>query len=283
MISLADYLTEFPEESDRPFQSLKTTKPTPQKKPSFAHLTLVADGLPVKKRPVRKVPEHLEAIPEMGDEAKALESVDFDAADFGFDAGPMVEQDAPALPALPQVSEEDVEAARAEGHEAGRQEAFAEAASQVDAAVAAALEAERLQASEAMAQAVETARRDALAEEGGRLGELLADKLDRIEAAMRTSFASVLKPIAIDIRSRQTVAELAAAVATLSLDGRALSLEAVGPAPLLDAFAEALGPRRGFVAFEADESLSDIRISCDQTTLETRLADWKRALEEALQ
>ena len=48
MISLADYLTEFPEESDGPFQSLKTAQPAPQKKkPSFEHLTLVADGPPV--------------------------------------------------------------------------------------------------------------------------------------------------------------------------------------------------------------------------------------------
>ena len=283
MISLADYLTEFPEETDKPFQSLKTAKPAPQKKPSFEHLTLVADGLPVKKRPARKVPEHLEAIPEIGDEARALESVEFDAADFGFDTAPIEAAQDFALPALPQVTEEDVEAARAEGREAGREEALAEVEARVEAAVAAALEAERASAAEAEAEAIAAARRDALAEEGGRLGDLLTDKLERIETAMRTSFASVLKPIALDIRSRQTVEDLAAAVATLSLDGRALSLEAVGPAPLLDAFAEALGPRRGFVAFEADESLSDIRISCDQTTLETRLADWKRALEEALQ
>ncbi|NDW04884.1 hypothetical protein [Jiella pacifica] len=283
MISLADYLTEFPEESDRPFQSLKTAKPAAQKKPSFEHLTLVADGLPVKKRPARKVPEHLEAIPEIGDEAKALESVEFDAADFGFDAAPIGEEAEPAFPMFPQVTEEDVEAARAEGREDGRLEALAEIEQRVEGAVAAAVEAERAKAASATAEAVEAARREALAEEGGRLGELLTDKLERIETAMRTSFASVLKPIAIDIRSRQTVEELAAAVSTLSLDGRALSLEAVGPAVLLDAFAEALGPRRGFVAFEADDSLSDIRISCDQTTLETRLADWKRALEEALQ
>lgn len=283
MISLADYLTEFPEESDRPFQSLKTAKPTPQKKPSFEHLTLVADGLPVKKRPIKKVPEHLEAIPEIGDEAKALENVDFDAADFGFDPAPVEGLHEAELPALPSLTEEDVEAARADGHAAGRREALAEVESRVEVAVAAALTAERQRAAAATAEAVEAARRDALAEEGGRLGELVSDKLDRIETAMRTSFASVLKPIAIDVRSRQTVEELAGAVATLSLDGRALSLEAVGPATLLDAFAEALGPRRGFVAFEADESLSDIRISCDQTTLETRLADWKRALEEALQ
>ena len=132
MISLADYLTEFPEESDRPFQSLKTAKPAAQKKPSFEHLTLVADGLPVKKRPARKVPEHLEAIPEIGDEAKALESVEFDAADFGFDAAPIGEEAEPAFPMFPQVTEEDVEAARAEGREDGRLEALAEIEQRVE-------------------------------------------------------------------------------------------------------------------------------------------------------
>lgn len=282
MISLADYLTEFPEESDRPFQSLAAPKPKPQKKPQFEHLTLVSDGLPVKKQKTKPVPQHLEAIPEMDAAEKALEEVSFDSADFGFDAEPAFEVPAAQI-ALPQLTDEDVEAARAEGIEAGRMEALAEAEERIEAAVAEALAAERERAAAEQAEAVEAARLAALAEEGGRLGELVADKLERIEAALRTSFASVLKPIAVDLRTRQTVEELASAVATLSLDGRALALQAIGPAALLDAFAEALGPRRGFVAFEADEALSDIRISCDQTTLETRLADWKQALEEALQ
>ncbi|MAU96854.1 MAG: hypothetical protein CMP81_13355 [Fulvimarina sp.] len=280
MISLADYLTEFPEESDRPFQSLKAARPKPEKKPSFEHLTLVSDGLAVKKTAKRPVPKTLEAIPEMGEAEKALDEVDFDAADFGFDTEPAFEMKAPELP---QLTEDDLEAARSEGHEAGREEALAEAEARIEAAVAEALAAERERAAEEKAEAVEAARLAALAEEGGRLGEGVADKLERIEAALRTSFASVLKPIAVDLRTRQTLEDLAAAVATLSLDGRALALQAVGPAALLDAFAEALGPRRGFVAFEADETLADIRITCDQTTLETRLADWKHALEEALQ
>ncbi|MBP0616639.1 hypothetical protein [Jiella mangrovi] len=286
MISLADYLTEFPEEDGRPFQSLagETPKPKKPKKPSFEHLTLVSDGLAVKKQPVARVPEHLEAIPEMGEAEAALEEVSFDEADFGFDTPVEIGETLEDLPVpAPQLSEEDVEAARAEGLAAGRLEALAEAEAMIGEAVAAALEAERATAAEAMAAAVEAARLEALAQEGGRLAELVADKLERIETALRTSFTSVLKPIAIDVRTRQTIEELAGAVATLALDGRALSLEAFGPAALLDAFAEALGPRRGFVAFEADETMTDIRISCDQTTLETRLADWKGALEEALQ
>ncbi|MBO0903579.1 hypothetical protein [Jiella sonneratiae] len=281
MISLADYLTEFPEAGDEHFQSLTPAKPKPQKKPSFEHLTLVSDALPAQKRRSKPVPEHLEAIPEMGEAEKALDDVSFDGADFGFDAEQAAAPQEIAF-ALPQLTEEDVEAARAEGREAGRAEAFEEAEARIEAAVEAALQAERARAAAHEAEAVEAARLEALGEEGGRLAELLTDKLERIETALSTSLAGVLKPIALDVRTRQTIGDLATAVATMSLDGRSLSLEAVGPAALLDAFAEALGPRRGFVAFEADENLSDIRISCDQTTLETRLADWKRALEEAL-
>ena len=282
MISLADYLTEFPEESGKPFKGLAAAKPKAQNKPHFEHLTLVSAGVPQTDKARKPIPQSLEAIPEMGNGDEALEDVTFDAADFGFDSEPAFEAELPEI-ILPQLSDEDIEAARAEGHEAGRLEALAEAEERMEVGIAEALAAERERAAVEMAEAVEAARIAALAEEGGRLGELVTDKLDRIETALRTSFASVLKPIAIDLRTRQTVDELAASVATLSLDGRSLSLQAFGPAALLDAFAEALGPRRGFVAFEADDNASDIRITCDQTTLETRLADWKQALEETLQ
>ncbi|MBO0661248.1 hypothetical protein LQ948_01565 [Jiella sp. MQZ9-1] len=279
MISLAQYLTEFPEESDRPFQSLKAAKPKPEKKPSFEHLTLVSDA-PAKTKKKKSVPLQFEAIPEMGEAEAALDEVDFDAADFGFDAD-MATVDLTA--AATTITEADLDAARAEGQEAGRAEALTEAEARVAVAVAEAVAAERARAEAEKAEAVNATRLEVLAEEGNQLGAMVIDKLERIEAALRTSLASVLKPIAIDARIRQTVEDLAAAVAVLSLDGRALSLQAIGPALLLDAFAEALGERRGFVAFEANETMTDIRIECDQTTLETRLADWKNALEEALQ
>ncbi|MCQ0988154.1 hypothetical protein [Jiella marina] len=278
MMSLAEYLTEFPEENGKPFQNLKAPKPK-REKPTFEHLTLVSSQVAKKKK--KKVPESLAAIPDMSEAEDALDKVEFDAADFGFDNA----AEAPEAFAAPEpaITAEDVEAARAEGHEAGREEAMQELEQRVAAAVEEALAAEREKAAAAQAEAVEQARLDALAEEGARLGEVLTERLDRVETALRTSFFGVVKPLVVDVRMRQTMEDLAAAVATLAVDGRALSLQAVGPAALLDAFSEALGERRGFVAFEADETMGDIRIVCDQTTLETRLGQWKTALEEALQ
>ena len=99
---------------------------------------------------------------------------------------------------------------------------------------------------------------------------------------MRASLSSVLKPIALDARRRQTVLELADAVHMLIGDGQALSIRVSGPADLLEALEEALGKRKAFIVCEPDPDMVEVRIECDQTVVETRLMGWRTALEEAL-
>ena len=59
-------------------------------------------------------------------------------------------------------------------------------------------------------------------------------------------------------------------------------MKASGSADLLDALEAALGARAGLVSFEPVDGEPDVRIVCDQTVIQTRLADWRTAFEKAL-
>ncbi|MEF2550851.1 hypothetical protein VQ042_05640 [Aurantimonas sp. A2-1-M11] len=197
---------------------------------------------------------------------------DFAAPDFGSDAAMTGGDEDDAFQPADVV--DPLEAAREAGIQQGRAEAEAEAA----AALAAASEA----AEAAKAAAIEAARGEWAGEEGEQIGSLLSERLDRIETIVRASLSSVLKPIALGARRRQTVLELADAVGMLIGDGEALSIRVSGPADLLEALEEALGKRKSFIICEPDPDMVEVRIECDQTVVETRLKGWRTALEEAL-
>ena len=118
--------------------------------------------------------------------------------------------------------------------------------------------------------------------ESSQLAGALLEQTDRLAAALKVTLTSVLKPVALGARRRQTVAELVETVASLTFDGRALGLKASGSADLLEALEAALGARAGLVSFEPVDGKADVRIVCDQTVIETRLADWRSAFEKAL-
>ena len=204
----------------------------------------------------------------------------FDAPDFDPDAAMngFCDEDAedglPDLAAAPSGELDPLEAAREAGIQQGRAEAEAEAA--------AALNEARETAEAAKAAAVEAARDEWAGEEGEQMGALLTDRLDRIETIVRASLSSVLKPIALDARRRQTVLELADAVHMLIGDGKALNIRVTGPADLLEALEQALGKRKAFIVCEPDPDMVEVKIECDQTVVETRLMGWRTALEEAL-
>ena len=80
----------------------------------------------------------------------------------------------------------------------------------------------------------------------------------------------------------RSAAELVETVAALTFDGRALGLKASGSTDLLEALEAALGARASLVSFEPVDGEADVRIVCDQTVIETRLADWRSAFEKAL-
>ncbi|MEX6504977.1 hypothetical protein [Jiella sp. M17.18] len=281
MIPLAQYLTEFEDKQKAPFQGSQRPPKAKKARPApFEHLTLVAD----RETPREDAPNlrSASAIPQMAVDGEALA---FDSSDLSGD-GTLDLSPEDGDGGFGALTEEDLDAAREAGREEGREEgreaALAEGAEETRRAVAEAVAAERARAAKEQAEAIEAARAEWLAGDGERLGRTVADRLDRIESAVRISFASVLKPLALDARKRQTMLELAGAVGSLALDGEALSLHATGPSDLVEAFKTALEGRSAFVTFEVDEAACDVRITCDQTTLETRLAGWRTALEEAL-
>ncbi|NDV85738.1 hypothetical protein GTW51_03380 [Aurantimonas aggregata] len=286
MIPLAQYLTEFDEQDGTPFAGRKSPAPHPRRprQPEFEHLMLVASRAFDPDPSADIVPFPLIALPEMAlpeDAATtARKAVPAPAraepadADAGQDEGP---DEAAAVVAGPS-QEELLEAAREEA----RAEARAAAEAEHQAALAEALRAEREKAAAEQAAALEAARAEWAKSEGERLAGLFDERLDRIETVVHSSLASVLRPIALDARRRQTVMELAGAVRTLTLDGAPLKVRASGPADLLDALAAQLGSGSAMVAFTPDKDGVDVRIECDQTVIETRLAGWRTALEEAL-
>lgn len=299
MIPLAQYLTEFEEQDGVPFGGRRSRTPRPrrQRQPDFEHLMQVANHAFDPEPTSEVVPFPLSALPEMELPATAWEIAEvpeaedrlalapafdaFDAQDASVDQEAAEEpEELEALePIEPAPSQDELlEAAREEGRAEGRAAAEAEH----EAALTEAVRAERERADAAHAVALDAARAEWVAAEGERLAGLFDERLDRIEAVVRTSLSSVLRPIALGARRRQTVMELAGAVRTLTLDGQALTVRASGPADLLDALAAQLGSGSAMVAFTPDEDSVEVRIECDQTVIETRLAGWRTALEEAL-
>ena len=181
---------------------------------------------------------------------------------------------APPTPAL--------EAARQAAYEQGRTEALEEAAADRDAAIEAALEEERTAADQRQAEALEAARAEWAESEGNRLAEALAAQTERLGDAMRTTLSSILKPLAINTRQRQAIDELARSIALLAYDGQAISITAIGSADLLGHLETALGERASHVTFKPQDGTTDVKIEIGQTVLQSRLGEWRSALETAL-
>ncbi|MBB3996398.1 hypothetical protein [Aureimonas pseudogalii] len=118
--------------------------------------------------------------------------------------------------------------------------------------------------------------------EGDRLADLVILQMAVFEDALKTTLNGLLRPLVLDARKRQTVDDLAGAVKTIAFDGQTVKIAASGPRDLLDALETKLGDHARHVSFDADESHTDVRIDANQTVIETRLAAWLKAVEEAL-
>ncbi|SMC73039.1 hypothetical protein SAMN06297251_106165 [Fulvimarina manganoxydans] len=298
MIPLAQYLTERDGESGTGFQDLGQRAPKRAAKPKSAAFKAIGSGNGRKadKDEFQRIPQ-----PGRGRQAEPrreqMAASDVDAAalfaqmedELRSRAGQdKPRQDARALQNELRASAPGVDSAKAldrareAAYERGREEALAEAEAERDAAVAAAIEAEREAAAERQAEALAAARAEWCETESSQLAGALLEQTDRLAAALKVTLTSVLKPVALGARRRQTVAELVETVASLTFDGRALGLKASGSADLLEALEAALGARAGLVSFEPVDGKADVRIVCDQTVIETRLADWRSAFEKAL-
>lgn len=130
--------------------------------------------------------------------------------------------------------------------------------------------------------ALEAERRRWVAEEGDRLADLVVLQMAVFEDTLKATLTALLRPLVLDARKRMAVDELAGAVNTIAFDGQTARISATGPSDLLGALEERLGDKARHVHFAADDARPDVRIDADQTVIETRLATWLKAVEEAL-
>jgi hypothetical protein len=76
---------------------------------------------------------------------------------------------------------------------------------------------------------------------------------------------------------REAVRELAAIVAPLTAEGRYATFSIAGPADLVGALGERLGPGADMRLIPVDGA-PDVRVQVDDTVIETRLQAWSERL-----
>jgi hypothetical protein len=161
------------------------------------------------------------------------------------------------------------EAARiAQAHESGK------------AAAAAMLEAKLAEECAKLGQQLAAQREAWTAEQGAKLAVQLAAGLQALEAQVADAAARVLAPFLETRLKQQAIAELRADLEVLLAKDPTISLNITGPEDLLQALREQLAGSTCAVTYTAGDAC-DVRITADQTLLETRLAAWKARVEEA--
>ena len=183
----------------------------------------------------------------------------------------------PPPPAAAPV-QEDRAALLREAEERGRLLGRAEAAAET----AAALEAALPQAEAAAEERLNLARAEWARAEAAILAEGLAAALRGLEERLTDRAARVLLPLLDERLRAQAVDELRAALVRLTADGAKPAIRASGPQDLLAALARALGPLADGIAFAPDEA-PEVRVTADETVIETQLAAWGRSLLAAVE
>jgi hypothetical protein len=117
---------------------------------------------------------------------------------------------------------------------------------------------------------------------GEDLATRLAAGLKGIEDGLADAAARILRPFIEEELHRKTIAELQANLEALFSTESAVAMQISGPADVLDALREKLGEKiPAGVTFEVSDK-ADVRVVTGQATIETRLAEWRAALEEAM-
>lgn len=195
------------------------------------------------------------------------------AANYLTEFGPGAERSALAFVGR-SISHGDDEAARiaeayARGVEAGKAAALA--------TTEARLEEQRAH----FARQLEAERASWAVRESEKLSAQLVSGLCALEAQIGDAAARVLAPLLDAQLCRQAVAGLRAELEVLLAKDAGLHVSIAGPEDLLQALRKELCDKAGSVTYVADDGC-DVRVSADQTLLETRLAAWKAGLEEAV-
>jgi hypothetical protein len=281
MIPLAQYFAETGNEDFTPFQKVASRKPVTPVKRKPEGLTVLppkplrpvaaaAQPASAATAPQRQAQPQPQRQPQLQAPTEAripLREVEAERARW------QAERQAQAL-----ALSEAVAAAREAGAEAGREMARQEMAAQSQERI----EAIRQEIANDHGLALITTRAQWTQEQADRLADLLILQVAILEETIKLSLNSVLRPLALDVRRRQTLDDLVGAVKTIALDGMAYKIAASGPADLLSMLEDKLGDHAKLLSFEEDDSQADIRIAADNTVIETRLSSWRLALEEAL-
>jgi hypothetical protein len=159
--------------------------------------------------------------------------------------------------------------ARARGQEEGRAAAEAE--------YRAAQQTQR----EEFEQRLASERRGWVEREGTVLAEGVLAAMRDIEGRIAESAARVLQPFLTAQLQRQVMDELVAAVQALVSKDASASLEICGPKDLVDAMRERLAGTAANATFSASD-VPDVRVTVDQTVVQSRLAAWCARIEAAL-
>ena len=117
-------------------------------------------------------------------------------------------------------------------------------------------------------------------EEGDRLGVAFADALQALGAGITDRVGHLLVPVLTEALRRQAVDELAQSLARILGESRA-PVRVSGPADLLDAVADKLGPFEPAVEFVPAET-ADVAVQADQTVIETQLGAWGALMADAV-
>jgi hypothetical protein len=163
----------------------------------------------------------------------------------------------------------DVDALTQEAFERGREEARAEAALEHENALARVRE----EAEEALA----AARAQWVTEESEALSARLTEGLAALEASLAEKTARALRPFLRESVREQAIAALCETLGRLLHSQPAAKLDMSGPEDLLDAVMRRLNGYEGKIAIHVT-SERDIRVVCDETTIETQIALWAKSL-----
>lgn len=181
--------------------------------------------------------------------------------------------------ALPSFSSEDlhqaVARARHEAHSAAQAEARA-AADTARAASEAARQEEAAQLRASFEQQLADARSEWCRAEGERLAAAVSSGFAELEARLGDALGKVLTPFVGAALRARALDEVKGHIAALLSSRAAPLLTVSGPQDLLGALAQSLGSPTG-VSFNASAQ-PDLRITCDDTVIETRLAAWAEQL-----
>ena len=165
----------------------------------------------------------------------------------------------------------DANARVAESHAQGHAEGKAAA----EAELAAKLETQRKDFEQQLAMA----RQSWAATEGNALSETFLHALRDLETRLAGTMARILRPFLETEIRRAAIDELVATIETIVSRDEIAKIEVSGPDDLLGVLRARLAGKVSatFVAHD----VCDVRVSIEQTTLETRLGAWIGAIEEA--